>query len=503
MAYLTAVLHRLLKTQVAKPKTGAASPPAPTTATPDPLGAFIGNGAFSSGHATVSVNAAATAAKSDKSRDKSTQRLAPKGMVPGPVVDEGDVGRLCAPPPANNPAATAAARLTASTPAATAAVRPPPPAAAREINGGSNAVPITLLDVGGGRCDLSCYVLSTLPPTAKVVIIDNNPPSLQAGIELATRLGVRDRVAFVEGDVFDLEDRCWEKLKLYGEPEPKGHLRFGGKRMYFALSGAGRMLHAHPSQQDHERHSNSARKKNRIRVDAITPSGDTDLVVQCSAASVEPWTLTADTLAERDCWIRLLTPMQELFGVVTHVLALHACGRLSDVAMQFACAIDAEFVVVPCCFTKFIAPGEFRDWGSVAKAHHDATAAAAAAAAAVPDDHAVAASTAAEAVSSRGTAWAEAKRRHEAKHEQAEHDGSLPQPPYSLDVLRVALTKLAEHNDANNRPTAFTAMSIINTLRMRYLRSLDPRFTLSIEWFDNSASKKNGVIVRQRIAKGH
>ena len=44
----------------------------------------------------------------------------------------------------------------------------------------------------------------------------------------------------------------------------------------------------------------------------------------------------------------------------TFVLALHACGGLSDCALDFAARIAARFLIVPCCYVKhceLISPG--------------------------------------------------------------------------------------------------------------------------------------------------
>jgi hypothetical protein len=67
-----------------------------------------------------------------------------------------------------------------------------------------------VVDIGGGRADLSLAIASALP-TARVSIIDRNAASLDAGRERAEALGLQERVRFFDLDVKDLlllQDRC-------------------------------------------------------------------------------------------------------------------------------------------------------------------------------------------------------------------------------------------------------------------------------------------------------
>jgi len=60
-----------------------------------------------------------------------------------------------------------------------------------------------VLDIGGGRADLSLAIASMLP-SARVSIIDRNAASLDAGRERAEALGLHQRVRFFDLDVCDL-----------------------------------------------------------------------------------------------------------------------------------------------------------------------------------------------------------------------------------------------------------------------------------------------------------
>mmetsp|Transcript_27094 Transcript_27094/g.45758 ORF Transcript_27094/g.45758 Transcript_27094/m.45758 type:complete len:632 (-) Transcript_27094:127-2022(-) len=55
------------------------------------------------------------------------------------------------------------------------------------------------------------------------------------------------------------------------------------------------------------------------------------------------------------------------------VVALHACGDLTDMALQHAKESKAYFVVVPCCFNKFLAPQWWGGWSGMWRAYSAAS----------------------------------------------------------------------------------------------------------------------------------
>jgi len=63
-----------------------------------------------------------------------------------------------------------------------------------------------IVDIGGGRADLSLAIASVLP-TARVSIIDRNSASLQAGRERAEKLGLEKRVQFFDIDICNLDEK--------------------------------------------------------------------------------------------------------------------------------------------------------------------------------------------------------------------------------------------------------------------------------------------------------
>lgn len=63
-----------------------------------------------------------------------------------------------------------------------------------------------IVDIGGGRADLSLAIASVFP-TARVSIIDRNSASLQAGRERADKLGLEKRVQFFDIDICNLDEK--------------------------------------------------------------------------------------------------------------------------------------------------------------------------------------------------------------------------------------------------------------------------------------------------------
>lgn len=129
------------------------------------------------------------------------------------------------------------------------------------MNDKKRGPPKHILDVGGGRGDLST-ALAVAFPTSQMTVVDLNQPSLDAGKEYAQSIGCGDRINFVLADMVDF------------------------------------------AQQQQAKNSPNI-----------------DLVV-----------------------------------------ALHACGDLSDFAISFAIKVDATFVVCPCCYAKRKIPDFVPKW---------------------------------------------------------------------------------------------------------------------------------------------
>ena len=127
----------------------------------------------------------------------------------------------------------------------------------QELYQGKEA-PRHILDVGGGRGDLATALALALP-TARLTVVDVNPPSLEAGKEYAHSRGCGDRIDFVLADM-------------------------------------------------------------------------ADFVAQENPPSIDL------------------------------VVALHACGDLSDLAVSFASKMNATFVICPCCYGKRHIPSFTPKW---------------------------------------------------------------------------------------------------------------------------------------------
>jgi hypothetical protein len=130
-----------------------------------------------------------------------------------------------------------------------------------------NRKPKHILDVGGGRGDLS--IALAMHVSAKVTVVEKNESSLLAGREHAKNLGCGDKMTFVHADFFDF---------------------------------------------------------------------------------VQVFEVSKDD-----------TPPIDL------VVALHACGDLSDLALAFAQQLRCSFVICPCCYTKRYIHSFSPSWHSLVK----------------------------------------------------------------------------------------------------------------------------------------
>ncbi|KAL7561204.1 hypothetical protein ACA910_004130 [Epithemia clementina (nom. ined.)] len=149
-------------------------------------------------------------------------------------------------------------------------------------------VPNHIVDVGGGRCDLASSLALTFP-SCFVSVVDKNESSLLAGKAYAEQLGCAGRMNFVCSDMGQVVANL------------QGSIDDGS---------------------------------NRPDTFTATCTADKD---------------TDDAAGFADC---LKGNGTQNFPVIDLVVALHACGDLSDLALAFASQLLVPFVVCPCCYTK-------------------------------------------------------------------------------------------------------------------------------------------------------
>jgi hypothetical protein len=144
---------------------------------------------------------------------------------------------------------------------------------------------------------------------------------------------------------------------------------------------------------------------------------------------------------------------------VTHVASLHACGTLSDAALQFASLHPSTFgaVVVPCCFAKTFG------W--------------------------------------QGAGWrnvlCQLCQNAEAKCPQENNrNDDIRHHEYNPQTLGDNLTRLAEMNDT--RHVSEKGMDCVNALRLRHLRQEQPQWSWWEQTMDPAWTAKNIMLCGKR-----
>ena len=147
------------------------------------------------------------------------------------------------------------------------------------------------LDVGGGRGDLATAIALAFPQ-AHVTMVDKNKSSLNAGRVYAQELGIISSVeeSYNDDANDDEQDNDNQNLR-WGDDSGRNN-----PRMRFICADFQAFIHKYSAME------NSNSKENIPFFDVV--------------------------------------------------VALHACGDLSDLALQFAHQIGAKFVICPCCYSK-------------------------------------------------------------------------------------------------------------------------------------------------------
>jgi hypothetical protein len=166
-------------------------------------------------------------------------------------------------------------------------------------------------------------------------------------------------------------------------------------------------------------------------------------------------------------------PANDPWACVDAVVALHACGSLSDCAVAFAATHCAPFLVVPCCFHKRPVAGGAAWQRELRTRRRCAAAAAAGTACPTPPAN----DDAAAAADSGAAAHADAHAEREAAAEAANVEST---------VVRLA--------ESDAREVSFRAMATIGTLRLRAcLRAAQSNNELKATQHFEEASGRTGV----------
>ena len=153
--------------------------------------------------------------------------------------------------------------------------------------------PRHIVDVGGGRGDLAA-ALAMAFPTTLITVIDKNQSSLHAAQDYARRLKCHERMQFLHADMVDFVQ----------QPQPA----------------------------QEEQRQDSAGDDDDV--------DDYETVITSVNDGCTPASTTVSSIVKEG------QPPVDL------VVALHACGDLSDLALAFAHLVGAAFVINPCCYTK-------------------------------------------------------------------------------------------------------------------------------------------------------
>lgn len=238
------------------------------------------------------------------------------------------------------------------------------------------------LDIGGGRGDLAFSIAQTYSDCI-VTMVDRNSKSLLQAEERAVVLGIRDRMRFV----------CVSLLSTTS-PENAG---VSGECVQPATGSA-----------------------------PASASAGAHRYASCSTREL------ADLIAHDEACTD---------PVVDCVVALHACGGLTDLALQFAALNSCCFLAVPCCYVKIpIMP----------------------------------------------SSWARVR---------VHHSGNVG---YLNSTQRSVLLHLAE---SSTRDISLRASRIVNSERLAAVESIvgdTAAISLTMEYFPSSYSLRNAVMVGQR-----
>ena len=188
---------------------------------------------------------------------------------------------------------------------------------------------IHLLDVGGGRGDIAVAV-ATQYPDVKVTVVDMNASSLRAGQDYYNRaMNTADRNSTTNTTQNDNTTNRAE---------------------FICANFAHYAQNAFRNNCNSNSNSNSNSNNNTTN-DMNDNSNDKNQRQQQAEVVVEATEVQIQSKQQRQQPQR-----RQLFDIV---IAWHACGDLSDYALEYSIRTKAQFIINPCCYTKRYMPTTF------------------------------------------------------------------------------------------------------------------------------------------------